>query len=197
MTVLDDRIAMAESDNTRQLDEMFEQLEKMPVPEGYKIEIVEGTVYMSPQRDVHWETIRMINWALEDRFGRRTKVMSDVRIDFPGHLNGLAPDVAKLRDGSEKNSDGRWRCQDVEFIAEVISKDTAKNDYGPKKIAYALAEVPVYLIADPYVGKCHLFTQPKDGDYVSELSVTYGGEVDMTTTLLGLTLRTDEFPRDE
>ncbi|MPY51279.1 Uma2 family endonuclease [Streptomyces acidicola] len=196
MTVLADRIAMAESDNTRQLDEMFERLEKMPVPEGYKVEIVEGTVYMSPQRDVHWETIRMIIWALEDRFGRRSKVFSDVRIDFPDRMNGLAPDVAKLREGAEKDSEGRWRPEDVEFIAEVISKDTAKNDYGPKKTAYALAEVPVYLIADPYAGKCRLFTQPKDGDYVSELSVAFGADIDMTTTLLGLTLKTDEFPRD-
>ncbi|WP_200306603.1 Uma2 family endonuclease [Streptomyces adelaidensis] len=195
MTVLEDRIAMAESDNTRQLDEMFERLEKMPVPEGYKVEIVEGTIYMSPQRDVHWETIREVLWALEDRFGRRSKVLSDVRIDFPGHLNGYCPDVAKLRDGAEKDAKGRWRYEDVEFVAEVISTDTGKNDYGPKKTAYALAEVPVYLIADPYVGKCRLFTQPKDGDYVSDLSVAYGSDVDMTTTLLGLVLSTGDFPR--
>jgi hypothetical protein len=43
MTVLEDSIAMAESDNTSTLDETFERLEKMPVPEGYKVEIVEGT----------------------------------------------------------------------------------------------------------------------------------------------------------
>ena len=48
MTVPEHRIAMAESDNTSTLDEMFERLETMPVPEGYKVEIVEGTVYMSP-----------------------------------------------------------------------------------------------------------------------------------------------------
>lgn len=196
MTVLEDRIAMAESDNTRQLDEMFERLEKMPVPEGYKVEIVGGAIHMSPQRDIHWETIRMVIWALEDRFGRRAKVFSDVRIDFPGHLNGFCPDVAKLRDGAEKDDKGRWHYKDVDFIAEVISKDTAQNDYGPKKAAYALAEVPVYLIADPYTGKCRLFTQPKDGDYTSDTSITYGTDVDMTTTHLGLILNTDEFPRD-
>lgn len=196
MTVLEDRIAMAQSDDTYWLDEMFERLEKMPVPEGYKVEIVEGTIYMSPQRDIHWETIRRIVRALEDTFGMDVKVFSDVRIDFPGRKNGLAPDVAKLRDGAQKNSEGRWLHEDVEFIAEVISKDTAPNDYGPKKTAYALAEVPVYLIADPYTGKCRLFTQPKDGDYVSDTSITYGGDVDMTTTLLGLTLKTEEFPRD-
>ena len=65
MTVLEDRIAMAESDNTRQLDEMFERLEKMPVPEGYKVEIVEGTIYMSPQLDAHWQTIRRIVRVLD------------------------------------------------------------------------------------------------------------------------------------
>ena len=75
--------------------------------------------------------------------------MSDVRIDFPGQLNGFCPDVAKLRDDAEMTPKGRWRYEDIEFIAEVISTDTARNDYGPKKTAYALAEVPVYLIADP------------------------------------------------
>jgi Uma2 family endonuclease len=196
MTVLEDRIAMAESDDTSWLDEMFERLEKLPVPEGFKVEIVEGAIHMSPQRDVHWDTIRKIIWALEDRFGRRAKLFSDVRIDFPGQRNGFAPDVAKLRDDAQKDSHGHWRYQDVEFIAEVISKDTAQNDYGPKKTAYALAEVPVYVIADPYVGKCRLFTRPKDGDYVSDTSITYGGDVDMTATPLDLTLKTDEFPRD-
>lgn len=195
MTVLDDRIAMAESDNTRWLDEMFERLEKMPVPEGYKVEIVGGAVCMSPQRNAHWQIIFLIIKVLMGRFGADVQLVSDVRIDFPGHWNGLAPDVAKLRDGAKTDSKGRWQPADVEFIAEVISKDTGHKDYGPKKTAYALAEVPVYLIIDPYQGKCLLFTQPKEGDYLSETSVTFGGEVDMTTTPLGFTLKTDEFPR--
>ncbi|MGW5236170.1 Uma2 family endonuclease, partial [Streptomyces nodosus] len=152
MTVLEDRIAMAESDNTRRLDEMFERLEKMPVPEGYKVEIVGGAVYMSPQRNVHWKTIFLILKVLMGRFGEDVNVVSDVRIDFPGHENGLCPDVAKLCEGAEEDDNGRWRHQDVEFVAEVISQGTASNDYGPKKTAYALAEVPVYLVVDHYQG---------------------------------------------
>lgn len=42
MTVLADRIEMAESTGDLTLDAMFEWLEKMPVPEGYKTEIVGG-----------------------------------------------------------------------------------------------------------------------------------------------------------
>ncbi|WP_329228799.1 Uma2 family endonuclease [Streptomyces canus] len=195
MTVLEDRIAMAESDDTSWLDEMFERLEKLPVPEGYKVEIVEGAIYMSPQRDTHWEIILDIVEQLRTKYPRK-RVKSDVRVDYPGHLNGFASDVTLVAEGAEKDSKGLWQSKDTEFVAEVISKGTAANDYGPKKIAYALAEVLVYLVADPYQGKCHLYTQPKDGEYLTELSVAFGADVDMTTTSLELTLKTDEFPRD-
>ncbi|MGI5398194.1 Uma2 family endonuclease [Streptomyces sp. CA-135486] len=196
MTVVESgRIDMAD-DNAERLDEWFERLEQMPVPEGTKVEIVGGIVFMSPQRKVHWEIIRRIARALEDKFGMDVEVLSDVRIDFPGPENGFCPDVAKLRDGAVEDSRGRWRFEDVEFIAEVISKGTALNDYGPKKIAYAVAEVPVFLIVDPYTGKCLLHTQPKDGDYMTETKVAFGQPVDLTNTPLGLTLSTDKFPRD-
>ncbi|MFF4363887.1 Uma2 family endonuclease [Streptomyces sp. NPDC001604] len=194
MTVLEDRIEMAEHSAELTLDSLFDSLERT-TPEGYKVEIVEGAIFMSPQRDTHWEIIADIYEQLRTKYPRK-RVKSDVRVDYPGHLNGFASDVTLVSEGAEKDDKGLWRCEDVEFVAEVISKGTAANDYGSKKTAYALAEVPVYLIADPYQGKCHLYTQPKDGEYVVELSVAFGGDVDMTTTLVGLTLKTEEFPRD-
>ena len=193
MTVLEDRIEMAEEDGEPTLDELFESLERF-TPEGYKVEIVEGAIFISPQRDTHWEIIAAIFEQLRTKYPRR-RVKSDVRVDYPGHLNGFASDVTLVAEGAEKTPGGLWRYQDVEFVAEVISKGTAQNDYGTKKTVYATAEVPVYLIADPYQGKCHLHTQPKNGDYLSELSVTFGADIDMTTTLLALTLKTEEFPR--
>ncbi|WP_141205593.1 Uma2 family endonuclease [Streptomyces griseorubiginosus] len=195
MTVLEDRTAMAESDNTSTLDEMFERLETMPVPEGYKVEIVEGTVYMSPQRDTHWEIILDIVEQLRTKYPRK-RVKSDVRIDYPGHLNGFPTDVPVVAEGAVKTEGGHWAYEDVEFVAEVISKGTAANDYGPKKTAYATAEVPVYVIADPYQGRCHIYTDPKGSDYEVETKVAFGKDVDLTATPVGLTLRTDEFPRD-
>lgn len=195
MTVLEDRITMAESDNTITLDEMFERLETMPVPEGYKVEIVEGTVYMSPQRDTHWEIILDIVEQLRPKYARK-RVKSDVRIDYPGHLNGFATDVTVMAESAVKSEDDRWSHEDVEFVAEVISKGTAANDYGPKMTAYATAEVPVYLIADPYQRRCHVYTQPKNGEYVTETKIDFGDEIDLTGTVVGLTLKTDEFPRD-
>ncbi|SNX62033.1 Uma2 family endonuclease [Streptomyces sp. TLI_55] len=197
MTVVEtDRIEMAESGDRNALDEMFQGFGRDHFLEGYRVEIVGGAVFLTPQRSTHWQIIRRIVRALEDRFGMDVMVLSDVRIDFPGHQNGFCPDVAKLKDGAKWSHERGWHYEDVEFVAEVISNGTAANDYGPKKTAYAIAEVPVLLIADPYQGKCHLYTQPKDGEYLTELSVTFGSDIDMTSTPLGLTLKTDEFPRD-
>ncbi|MFI8349936.1 Uma2 family endonuclease [Streptomyces sp. NPDC085596] len=195
MTVLDDRTAMAESDTGR-LDEWFELLERMPVPEGFRAEIVGGCFYMVPQRNTHWQIIRRVLRALEDRFGRDVLVFSDVRIDFPGKQNGFCPDIAMLKDSAEPDETGHWRHQDVEFIAEVISEGTAANDYGPKRTAYAVAEVPVYLIADPYQGRCHVHTDPKEGDYTTVTNVAFGTNVNLTGTVVDLVLKTGDFPRD-
>ncbi|MEV8020884.1 Uma2 family endonuclease [Streptomyces sp. NPDC086554] len=198
MTAVDvrtDRIEMADSSDERTLDMMFEWLEKMPVPEGIKVEIVEGHIFMTPQRDTHWEIIADLYEQLRTKYPRK-RVKSDVRVDYPGHLNGFASDVTVMADGAAKTDEGRWRYQDVEFVAEVISKKTGLNDYGSKKTTYAVAEIPVYLIADPYQGKCHLYTEPTDGEYATETTVAFGGELDLTRTPVGLTLKTDEFPRD-
>lgn len=182
--------------NTKRLDEWFERLERMPVPEGYKVEIVGGNVHMTPQRDTHWVIIRRIVRALEDRFGMKVKAFSDVRIDFPGHENGFCPDVALLKDSAKKDETGHWRYQDVVFVAEVISKGTAANDYGSKRFAYAEAEVPLYVIADPYQGRCHVYTDPKRGDYDEPTKVDFGKDIDLTGTVVDLVLKTDDFPRD-
>ncbi|MEU3985531.1 Uma2 family endonuclease [Streptomyces sp. NPDC026672] len=197
MTVLEDRIEMADADaNTERLDEWFERLERMPVPEGFRVEIVGGSVFMTPQRDTHWEIIFEIAQALRNKLGRGTKVFSDVRIDFPGHENGFCPDVAMLRESAKKDDTGHWRYEDVEFVAEVISKGTAANDYGPKKTAYAEAGVPLYIVADPYQGRCFVYTDPKDGDYENRSVEDFGTDVDLTGTVVDLVLRTDDFPRD-
>ncbi|MFB6718409.1 MULTISPECIES: Uma2 family endonuclease [unclassified Streptomyces] len=194
MTVVDtDRIEMADNGDERTLDMMFEWLE--PTPEGFKVEIVEGIIYMSPQRDIHWRIILALIRQLLSRYGEE-QLTSDVRFDFPGRLNGLAPDVVALAEGAAHDAKGRYRYQDIEFVAEVISKDTAANDYGPKKATYATAGVPVYVIADPYTGTWHLHTLPKDDEYRSVLSLDFGTPIDLTDTVVGLTLQTDTFPRD-
>jgi Uma2 family endonuclease len=183
---------MAEESDELTLDEMFE---RVSTPEGFKVEIVRGAIYMSPQRQTHWEIILDLVEQLRARYPRK-RTASDVRVDFPGHLNGFASDVAAFTEGATTDARGRWRYHDVEFVAEVISKNTAGNDYGPKLETYAAASVPVYLIVDPYTGQCHLHTRPKGGEYRANLTLDFGDEIDLSQTPVGIKLTTDEFPRE-
>jgi Uma2 family endonuclease len=191
--VLTDRTEMADSAELT-LDDLFEVLEQMHVPEGFKSEIVEGTIYVSLQRDAHWDITLAVIEQLRARYARQ-HVKSDMMIDFPGYLNGFAADVVGLCEGAKKDAKGRFRYQDVECVVEVLSRGTAKNDYGPKKSSYATAEVPVYVIVDPYSGQCHIYTLPKGSEYRGEVTVDFGEPVDLTGTVVGLTLSTDDFPR--
>ncbi len=195
MTItLTDRTAMADS-GEQSFDDMFELLYEI-VPEGYKGEIVGGAIHMSPQRSTHWAVIKAVLLQLVDRFGADSLIECDVRLDLPGYRNGFVPDLYKLSDGAEMDDKGKWRYQDVEFVFEVISRETADNDYGKKKVAYAAGEVPVYVIADPCTGQCHVHTVPKDGEYRTNRTLDFGEPIDLTDTVLGMTLSTDKFPRD-
>ena len=190
--VLTDRTEMAESDELS-LDNLFERLEHMPVPEGFRVEIVEGTVYMSPQRSVHWDLIACVYDELRTKYPRK-RLLSDVRIDFPGLLNGFCPDLLLLKEGARADSKDRWHYRDIEFVLEVISKGTGPNDYGPKKAVYAEAGVPVYLVVDPFTTRSRLFTHPQGREYKSELTVVFGEPIKLDDTPVGLTISTEEFP---
>jgi Uma2 family endonuclease len=185
---------MAESEMLT-LDVLFDRLEQMLVPEGYKVEIVGGSIFLSPQHGQHWDIIFNIAEQLRAHYARK-RLSSDVRYDFPGYLNGFCPDLAALKEGAEKDDQGQYAYDDIEFVLEVISKPTAVNDYGPKKAVYAEAGTGVYLIVDPYTRRCRLFTNPVDGEYKDEVTVTFGKPLDLTDTVVGLTLTTDDFEDD-
>ncbi|MGQ4413815.1 hypothetical protein ACN6LA_005944 [Streptomyces sp. SAS_269] len=50
--------------------------------------------------------------------------------------------------------------------------------------------------ADPYQGRCLVFTDPRDGDYAEPRKVDFGTDIDLTGTVADLVLKTDAFPRD-
>lgn len=183
--------------NELTLDNLFDATRPMAAALGYKVEIIEGAVRMRPVRKGHRQISSDLVQQLRPRYPEESEGSTGC-IYLPGHQNGFAPSALAIRDGGVLDPGGRWRYQDIDLVAEVTPEATAANIHGyyPKKTAYATAEVPVYLIVDPHVGKCRAYTQPEEGDYLSELTVAFGQPLDLTGTPLGLTLTTGEFPRD-
>ncbi|MEV6795427.1 hypothetical protein AB0M87_26320 [Streptomyces sp. NPDC051320] len=59
-----------------------------------------------------------------------------------------------------------------------------------------LPAYPCTSSSTPYKGEWYLHTLPKDDAYHSLLTLGFGVPVDLTSTVVGLTLQTDDFPRD-
>ncbi|MDT3396101.1 Uma2 family endonuclease [Streptomyces sp. B1866] len=176
------------------LDEMFAAIERMNVPADYRVEIVEGEIVMNPQRKVHSVIIRKLTQSLEDAFGRDATILWDVRIDFPGVLNGYVPDVAYIAEGAEEDEHGNHDYRDVQLIAEVVSRGSRRDDYDAKLKVYAEAGVPTYVIADPKTGLVHVFHAPRDGVYTDESTYTFGTK--FTLPFPDVTIDTAKWPRD-
>ncbi|MFI9203775.1 Uma2 family endonuclease [Streptomyces sp. NPDC053048] len=186
---------MATVEDSAKLDEMFALIDAMNVPAGYRAEIIEGEIVLNPQRDVHSMIIRLFTRALEDARGMDYPgILWDVRVDFPGCLNGFAPDVALVREGAKKTEKGLYRYQDLELVAEVVSRSSRRDDFGSKLKTYAVAEVPTYLIADPKTGLVHVFHAPRDGEYTDETTYTFTSK--FTLPFPEIVVDTTSWPRD-
>ncbi|TGN73862.1 Uma2 family endonuclease [Streptomyces bauhiniae] len=177
------------------LDDWFARLEAMPVPEGYKAEIIEGTVQLTSRRESQWEITADLYEQLRTRHPR-ARLKSGARLDLPGPMNSYAPDLMLVAEEAEKDGRGLWRCADVQFAAEVLPLDTVDPAPGPKQAAYASAKVPLYLVVDPRQGKSHVYSKPKDDEYMVRETVAFGTDLRLTGTAIDLILKTHDFPRD-
>ncbi|WP_338931615.1 Uma2 family endonuclease [Streptomyces netropsis] len=180
--------------DSAELDEMFADISRMNVPAGYRVEIIEGEIVLNPQCKVHSRIIQLLTLSLMDARGRDANVLWDVRIDFPGCLNGYVPDVALVKDDAEEDDDGRHDFRDVEFVAEVVSRSSRRDDFDAKLKVYAGSGVPTYLIADPKTGVVHVFHAPQNGVYSDETTYTFGNEFTLPSP--ELTIDTSDWPFD-
>ncbi|MDH6577013.1 Uma2 family endonuclease [Kitasatospora sp. MAP5-34] len=180
------------------ISDMWEIVEGMAIPEGYRVEIIGGQIVVSPQSETQWTIISQILQQLWKTLGEDARIMADVPIDFPGYKNGFAPDVAILADDAATGPDtGRYDWTDLDAVIEVVSGSSIDNDYRIKLDLYGRYSVPTYLIVDPLEGKWTLFTEPKAKQgYPKPVERPFGEPVDLPLPD-GRVVRieTDRFPQ--
>lgn len=76
-------------------------------------------------------------------------------------------------------------------MAEVPSS-RADTDREVKRLGYADAEVPLYLLVDRGRQEVVLFSQPGAGDYRADVRVPFGSPLELPAPL-SFTLETSEF----
>ncbi|XVQ09118.1 Uma2 family endonuclease [Spirillospora sp. CA-255316] len=173
------------------LREAFAALEVMP---GFRAELVDGEIIVSPRPDGRHETIVV---AVDDwvRDAHGLRLHRNLTLISPE--GEYVPDGIAAPKGAFAGREWHSEPEGVLMVLEVTSKDGrslkgAERDRGPKRRGYAAADIPLYLLVDRLDGKVTIFSEPRGGDYTHSSSVVLGEDLAIPAPLEGV-LPTDEF----
>ncbi len=172
---------------------MDDLLERGAVPEGYKVEIFDGEVLMTPRSPEQFWTVSEVQAAARAVGISRERVLGDVLVRFPGE-NDAAPDLAIVADaaGRHKNS---YDCIDVLLVVEVVSRADDDKDYVRNVAKYGRFGIECYVIADPFKRTCTVMSESHATGYSKVREVAYGETVTLSlTTGERVIVDTSEFP---
>ncbi|MFI8851364.1 Uma2 family endonuclease [Streptomyces sp. 891-h] len=157
---------------------MDDLLARDAVPEGYRVEIFDGEVIMTPQSPEQDWTVNEVRSAVRKAAVPRERVFGDVLVRFPGE-NDAAPDLTILAEGAERHGDS-YDCMDVLAAVEVTSRPDDDKDYVRNVAKYARFGIELYLIADPFKKLCTLMTEPHATGYAKVKEIPYGEPLTLT-----------------
>jgi Uma2 family endonuclease len=159
MTVTMDRPSTTDERDRSELEELLDSLE---LPPGYRAEIIEGDIVVTPPPGAEHEgyfvetsyQFNVHGWRVSGHTGLVTP------------LGLFEPDLTVARREYFANHKPRsWRSPDgVALVVEITSSNPLK-DRESKRCGYAQAKIPLYLLIDRDTEETVLFSEPAHGDY--------------------------------
>jgi len=170
----------------------------LETPTGFRAELIEGEIVVTPPPVGNHE--HNISVAVKQILARSATAM-----DFSGHKgiivpsrgvlpsNHLIPDVTFTLEESESFRDAEsWMpSAGVAMVMEVTSS-RPEIDRGKKRVAYARAGIPLYLLVDRALDTVTLFAEPEGDDYTVIHARVFGKEIDLPAPF-SMTLDTTKF----
>ncbi|UKY51206.1 Uma2 family endonuclease [Streptomyces inhibens] len=172
--------AMAHEPMPTQEDILLEGFLALETPTGFRAELIEGEIVVTPPTDGdHEDYLDIMNEQVRAQSATRMQIASGKGLKLPGlesqpedHVipdATLAPRALRIFRGA-----GPWMPSDgVTMVVEVTST-RPRNDREGKRRAYARAAIPLYLLVDRDKSTVTLFSDPKDGDYREAHCLPFG-----------------------
>lgn len=168
---------------------------QLDVPEGWKAEITERGILMSPfpsglHNDIDKIVNRLLTRELSDEWG--VYHMQGIQVSEPKRL--YMPDVIVVAETKRRIDGYLFAAEDVALAVEITSPSNAGYDRAEKRDAYAAGGVGMYLLVDrcSTPKSCTLYSDPKDGVYVRGVTAPFGDPVRLPAPL-DLTIDTGKF----
>lgn len=163
-----------------QAEVLLEGFLALDTPEGFRAELIEGEIVVTPPPDGdHEDYIGLI----VDQVARRART----RMQFSGNKGlklrsgGGCPKNHAIPDGTFapldlrlfRDADPWMPCEGIALVVEVTSTKP-QADREAKRRCYARGGIPLYLLIDRDESSVTLFSDPEDADYRQHLTIPYG-----------------------
>ncbi|MHC5703529.1 Uma2 family endonuclease [Streptomyces tirandamycinicus] len=186
-----------EPESGRGWDELVRLREETDAPEGCKVELIEGTVTVSPtpansHNSVAQRVQRQLYTVIPEDWG----VYQTLAVAIPSRLGMFIPDLVVAPEAALDEPGHYIPAAAALLVVEITSKSNANHDRIEKLHGYATAGVPWYLLLDG----CHsglatatLYGQPRSAMYRVLDTVKYGEGLHIPAPF-DLTIDTGAFP---
>ncbi|WP_405485173.1 Uma2 family endonuclease [Streptomyces sp. NBC_00009] len=163
-----------------QADVLLEGFLALDTPEGFRAELIEGEIVVTPPPDGdHEDCISLIVSQVIKR--SRTDMQFSGNKGLKLNSGGAWPDNHVIPDGTLAPWDRRlfrgaepWMpCEGVALVVEVTSTKP-QADREAKRRCYALGGIPLHLLIDREASSVTLFRDPEGDDYRELCTLPFG-----------------------
>ncbi|WP_037676871.1 Uma2 family endonuclease [Streptomyces griseus] len=195
MTLMAERPTMS-STEPHSFEDLLNDLDRLDVLDGYKAEIIRGSIVMSPWPKGYYTRVmnlvcRQLQVHLPD--GHFISQAPNLFV-FPGFERAYGPDIYAAHEQTLETVSNHLDGEALSFVAELTSSATRDDDLTDKVETYAKAGVPVYLILDMQEQKATVLWEPSGQGYQARCSKPFGEKLDIPAPF-NCTLDTTGFDR--
>ncbi|MFF5716845.1 Uma2 family endonuclease [Streptomyces buecherae] len=118
-------------------------------PEGWRAELIEGAVTLSPPPDRHHHVLDLIQRQLYAAIPPDWGIYQRLGLAVPACEGVFVPDLAVVpKRGVSRGESAYAPAAEARMTVEITSRASAHRDRTTKAIGYALAGVPLYVLVD-------------------------------------------------
>ncbi|MBB4933271.1 Uma2 family endonuclease [Lipingzhangella halophila] len=174
-------------------------VEHLDVPKGLRIEIIRGTIMMSPTPSFkHGAIVRRLYDQLAPQLAEDMVAQPVYSIAAPDNGDDFCwPDLVVVPAAIEEEEGWLLSADTVELVVEVVSPNNPANDTVVKPEEYARWSVPMYLMIDPRNGTVRLHWDPAPDGYRTRTDIAFGETLTLQGPLKDIEIDTSDFPTYE
>ncbi|MFD5216990.1 Uma2 family endonuclease [Streptomyces tendae] len=149
MTVMAERPTMSGTEY-QSFEELLVALDELVVPDGYRAEIMRGSIVVSPwSKGYYLLAMRRVCEQLEPYLPESHVIeRGPFLYVFPGDECAYGTDIHVAHERAFETKSHHLDGEALSFVAELTSPATRTNDLTDKVSVYARAGIPVYLVLD-------------------------------------------------